>query len=609
VTQQNSAETVDGAARAGTQAEPATDRRRRRRADALMAALAVALTGWMVGGLWIGPNHRALTINASDQALFEWLLAYAADTLRHGHNPFFATVLNAPVGANLAVNTAVTVLGWVLAPVTLLLGPSVSFTVALTVAVAATPIAWYLLLSRQVVRSRAAAIVGGLFCGFAPGLVSHANAHVNFASGYLVPLIIWRVMELRRPGHAVRNGLILGALVAVQYSLGGETLFFTALTCAIFLGCWLLAGHREPRAHLVAFAKGLGTTGLTAFALLSYPLWMQFVGPQSYHGTGFDQVQHSEDLLAYGAFPRRSLAGMLGLDGGRLAANPTEENSFFGVPALLVLIGAAVLALRPGPDLFRRRLARAVVATTLVFAVLSLGPRLLLDGHRTHFPLPYALLRHAPLFDSALPGRLALIVAALAGVLLALGLDRLSELKRPRLVAAAVTVGLLPIVPAPLLTMQRSPVPHFISSGHWREYVRPGGTLVPAPLPSDWLPDGQRWQAAALAGGGGTFRIPAGFFLGPDPSGRGRIGPVPRWTQTTFSWVALAGERPLAITPVMQAEARADLEYWGGNVVVLPDSGGRGNRWARNHALLLEVATELYGQPTHVDDVWLWRVN
>ncbi|HEV7965592.1 MAG TPA: DUF2079 domain-containing protein [Actinoplanes sp.] len=573
-----------------------------------MVALALIITGWLTSGLWIGPNHRTLAVNASDQAFFEWLLSYAANALRHGHNPFFTTVLNAPVGVNLAVNTAATVLGWVLAPVTLLLGPSVSFAVALTFGIAATPVAWYLLLSRQVVRSRAAAIAGGLFCGFAPGLVSHANAHVNFASGYLVPLIVWRVLQLRRPGRVGRNGLILGTLIALQYSLGGETLFFTALTCGVFLGFWLLAGHREPRANLVAFAKGLGTAGLTAFVLLAYPLWMQFLGPQSYHGTGFDQIQHSEDLLAYGALPRRSLAGLLGLD-SRLAANPTEENSFFGVPALLVLIGAAVLVLRTG-DLARRRLARAVVASTLLFAVLSLGPRLNVGHHRTGFPLPYALLRHAPLFDSALPGRLALIVAALAGVLLALGLDRLPQLRRPRLTAAAVTIGLLPIVPAPLLTMQRSPVPHFISSGEWRGYVRPGETLIPVPLPSDWLPDGQRWQAAALSSGdGSTFRIPAGFFLGPDPSGRGRIGPVPRWTQTTFAQAALAGNRPLAITPVMQAEAHKDLQYWGGNVVVLPDSGGRGNRWSGNHALVLKVATELYGPPAHVDDVWLWRVS
>lgn len=605
--QQHSAGTVDDSPQTGAESRSTPDRRRRR-VDALMVVLALAGAGWLTGGLWLNPTHRALTVNASDQALFEWMLAYASATLRHGFNPFWTNLLNAPDGVNLAVNTAVTVLGWALAPVTMLLGPSVSFTVALTFGIAATPVAWYLLLSRTVARSPWAALAGGLFCGFAPALVSHANGHVNFASGYLVPLIVWRVVRLARPGHAVRGGLILGALVAVQYSLGAETLFFTALGCAVFLGLWTLAGHREPRAHVLAFAKGAAVTALAACALLAYPLWMQFAGPDSYHGTGFDQVTHSEDLMAYGSFPRRSLAGVLGL-AGRLAPNPTEENSFFGVPGLLVLLGAAVLALRPTADRARRRLTWAVAGSALVFAVLSLGPQLKFDGHRTGFPLPYALLQNVPAFDSALPGRIGLVVTALGGVLLALGLDRLPEVRHPRMVAAVLAVGLLPIVPVPLLTMQRSPVPHFISSGHWREYVRPGETLVPAPLPSDWLPDGQRWQAAALASGDGTtFRIPAGFFLGPDTDGRGRIGPQPRWMQTLLSDAALAGDRPVAVSPVMQEQARADLRYWGGSVVVLPD-GGYGNRWSRRHDLLLKLLTELFGAPSRVDDVWLWRVQ
>src|SRR3712207_8314535 len=48
-----------------------------------------------------------------------------------------------------------------------------------------------------------------------------------------------------------------------------------------------------------------------------------------------------------------------------------------------------------------------------------------------------------------------------------------------------------------------------ISAGTWREYVRPGETLVPMPPASDLLPDGQRWQAAAMSTLEPTFRIPA----------------------------------------------------------------------------------------------------
>jgi len=53
---------------------------------------------------------------------------------------------------------------------------------------------------------------------------------------------------------------------------------------------------------------------------------------------------------------------------------------------------------------------------------------------------------------------------------------------------------------------------------------------------------------------------------------------------------------------------RADIRYWGGNVVVLPD-GGYGNRWARHHDDLKRVTTDLLQEePERVDDVWLWRL-
>ncbi|MDT5038476.1 MAG: hypothetical protein QOE03_3661 [Micromonosporaceae bacterium] len=584
----------------------------RRRADALMVALSLGFTAVLVGGLWSDPNHRTFTINASDQALFEWMLAFTADAVRHGHDPFWTTLLNAPGGANLAVNTSETVLGCLLAPVTLLFGPSVSYLGAITFAIFATPVAWYLLLSRTVVERPAAAIVGALFCGFAPGLVSHANGHLNFASGYLVPLIVWRVAAMReptRPGRRLRNGLIVGVLVAAGYSLGGETLFFAALGCAVVAACWLTAGHREPRSHVVAFGTGIAIAAGSAFVLLGYPLWMQFFGTGSFHGTGFSQSIHSEDLLAYGAFPARSVAGVLGLH-GNLAINPTEENSFFGVPVLVAVIALAMLARRHA-EAARRRLVTALIGATVIFVVLSLGPHLKVGGRQTWLPLPYLLLTDVPLFDSALPGRLALIVTTLAGVLLALGLDRLPAVRRPRLAAVATGLALATILPVPLLTMDRSGVPHFISSGRWRDYVRPGETLVPVPPASDWLPDGQRWQTAMLAtGDGSTFRIPAGFFLGPGgPDGRGRIGPVPRPSFTLLHDVAILGQRPLTITPAMRAQARADVRYWGGNVIVMPAERGTGNRWHGHYALLLGVATELYGRPTLVDDVWLWRVS
>jgi hypothetical protein len=581
---------------------------RRRRSDLLVGAASLLLATWLTSGLWRSPTGRVLSINASDQALFEWLLSYAAHAVTHGRNPLWTTLLNTPDGVNLAVNTASTVWGVVVAPVTLTLGPSVSFALVLTANLALSGFAWYWLFSRRLGVEPVPAAVAGLFCGFAPGVVSHANAHLNFTAQFLLPVIISLVLGLFEPGAALRRGALLGLLVAVQFSLAAELLFFTALACGVLLGGWALAGRREPRARLIALARGLAVTAVVAFALLAYPMWLMFLGPQVYHGTGFDQRIHSEPLLAFGAYPHTSLAGAAGLD-TRLAANLTEENSFFGPALLAGAVVAAVLLIRRVPG--RRALVWALVGTAGLFAVLSLGPRFKWDRHITDVPLPYALLAKAPLFDAALPARLALVVVPVVGALVALALDaagRLPDARRRRAAWAVAAVALLPLLPVPLPSTPRAEVPRFVASGAWRDYVRPGGTLVPVPPASDVLPDGQRWQAAALADGGEPFRIPAGFFLGPGgPDGRGRIGPVPRPTQSLLEGVVKQGGVAAAVTDADRRQARADLAYWRAEAVVLADPGP-GLRWAHRHEELRITVERLLGPGTRVHDAWVWRV-
>ncbi|SDZ05293.1 hypothetical protein SAMN05444365_10566 [Micromonospora pattaloongensis] len=596
----------------------------RRRTDLLVAVAALALAFWVTSGLWLDPNGRAITVNSSDQAFFEWLLAYGGHAVTHGGNPLFTNLINVPDGVNLAVNTSITVYAAAFAPLTYLIGPPATFLVILTLNLAATGYAWYWFLSRfrpapgadPLVRSRLAAAVGGLFCGFAPGMVSHANAHLNWTAGWLVPVILWRVLRLRRPDRWLRNGMLLGVLVAVAFSIAAEGLFFTALACGIFLAAWALdPGRRaEARAALPALLRGLGVTAVTAAALLAYPLWLHFLGPQRFHGTGFDARIHAEDIAAFGAFPERSLAGIAGL-GTSLAPNPTEENSFLGLPLLILTVAGLVLLWRAaGPG--RRATLRALAITAAVFTVLSWGPQVKWFGHITDVPLPYALLEHVPVFNAALPARLALVVTPVIGIVLALTVDHLRT-AAPRTAAprrsglawtAGFAVALVPLLPTTLLTIEREPIPTFITSGAWRQHVPAGGVLAPVPFTLDVLPDGQRWQAYALAHRQGEFAIPSGFFLGPGgPDGRGRIGPVPRTTDALLFDVARTGVVP-PMTDADRAAARSDLRHWNVDVVVLADRV-HGAKFPVHQPELLRATTDLLGPPQRVHDVWLWRVQ
>jgi hypothetical protein len=548
--------------------------------------------------MWLDPAGRAIFVNSGDQALFEWLLAYGAHAVRTGENPLFTHLLNVPDGVNLAVNTSITVYAVAFAPLTWLLGPPVTFLVILTLNLAATGYAWYWLLSRHLGASPLGAAVGGLFCAYAPGLVSHANAHLNWTAQWLVPLIVWRVLALRS-GSPWRGGAVLGVLIAVMFSIAAEGLFFLALALGVFVVTWALLRPAEARAVAAPFLRGLGVAALVALVLLAYPLWLHFFGPQRYQGIGFDQRIHAEDLAAYGSFPERSLAGWLGFT-KRLAPNPTEETTFFGLPLLLLVLVGFLLLWRCS-DRARRAVLFALGVTGLVFAVLSLGPRLKWDGAITGLPLPFALLGRLPVFNAALPARLALVVVPVIGILLAylVGIARVRWL---------VALALVPLLPIPLLTVHRDPVPEFFASGQWRAYVPDRGTVVPLPLPSDLLPDGQRWQAVSLASGHGEFAIPAGFFLGPGgPDGRGRIGPVPRPTETLLFQAAMTGAVP-TVTDADRTRAAEDLRYWRAEIVVLADQV-HGAKWTVHYDALRTTATALFGPPQRVSDVWLWDVS
>jgi hypothetical protein len=594
-----------------------TDRPRVRAAwrwHLLVAAIAVALAVWVTKGLWSQPYDHMLAQNEGDQAFFEWVLSYGWYAVSHGANPFFTTLMNTPDGVNLAANTSVTVFAVLFAPVTLLAGPQVTFVTILTLNLAGSAVAWYLFLLRYLVRRRVAAAVGGLFAGFAPGFVSHANGHLNFTAGWVAPLVIWWVLKLRQPGHWLRNGVVLGALLAVSFSIAAEGLFFTALACTVFVLTWSLsrATRAEARAAAPTVLKALAAAAVVAGALLAYPLYMHFEGPQTFGATGFNQEYYVEDVVAYLGYASRSLAGWAGLSSSFLAPNPTEEASFLGLPlVVLTVVGLIMLWRHAGAG--RRATLRALIVVAIVFMVLSWGPHLKILEYQTTIPLPYAALDHLPLFNSALAGRLALVVTGVVAIVLALIADEVLSKPWPSTrmhtgYAAGFAVALVPLLPLPLLTGVRAAEPAFIADGLWKQYVPPGGTLTALPFAANMAPDGQRWQAYTMARGGRQFRIPDGYFLGPGgPNGTGQIGARFRHTDWLFFRAGLYGVVP-QIDDYDREEARLDFAYWGVDAVILPDQiSGQASILFR--AAVQITATNLLGPPKRVGGVLVWRIR
>ncbi len=572
--------------------EPSVRKPRFTLVDAAVAAGFLALALVVTWPLWAG--HGVLRENRDDPIFFQWMLLHAARIFTHGENPFFAEQVNAPFGLNLMANTSVLGLAIPLTPVTLVFGPFVSYLIMTTTGLAGTAYAWYHVLSRHLVDSRVGAAVGGVFCGFAPGMISQAIGHPNIVSQYLVPFIVLTVLRLRDPRRWRRNGLVLAGLVIYQTFINEEVLFLAALVLLVFVLFWAVQHAAEARRLLVPALKAAGLCLAVAGTVLAYPLYWQFFGTSAYHGLPLGVQHFGTDLMAATAYSRESLLGSVETS-HRLASSAAEENTFFGTPLLYVLIAVVVIIARSAAG-------RALAATTILVWVCSLGPRILVNGHLTEVPGPWALLADLPLFDSVVPTRLGVALAPLVGVLLALAIDRFRPLRFRVVWIAVVLAALLPIAPTPLTVSAPHvpPTPTFFTSGTWRSHVPADGVVLT--VPPGWVPylTAMSWQIDTNL----EFSIVGGYYLAPgpnDPTRRANFGPEYPPTMRLL-WYVGEGGGEVYVSEQHRRLAVEDLRRYRVTTLVLPAGHSRADEVRR-------VVEQLVGPGQLVDDVWLWDVR
>jgi hypothetical protein len=392
---------------------------------------------------------------------------------------------------------------------------------------------------------------------------------------------------------------VLALLVAYQFFINQEVLLITAVACAVLVLVRTAQQPRQAWSQAPRLLASLAIAGVGAAALLAYPMWFQFSGPQSYRGLPFDFHSWGEDLAAYVTFSRDTLAGGAAVE---KTIGRTEQNTWFGWPLVLVVLACAVLLWR------RSRAARTAAIVGAVFAIAAIGPQLVINARATGVSGPWALISsgHVPVLELVQPTRLTLVVIGALGVLVALAVDRLrtQPVIRRRLGYAAIALALLPIAPWPLPTERATPVPSFISNGYWRPYVPPGYTVLPVPVPNN--ADGiytLRWSVRADQ----EFQIPHGYFIGPDEHGHGWYGPPSRMTTFWVNHVAKHGvidgrtDNLIAPTDQMKVQMKADLVYWHTAVVVLGQHV--------HEQQLKELWDQVLGPGQRVHDAWIWDVR
>jgi hypothetical protein len=578
------------------------------RADLL--ALAVFLLGgmWVTLRLWSGSGSFLVAASPDDEDVFEWFLAHGARWVTHGGNPLFSHQILLPDGANMMVNTSILGLSVPLAPLTLTLGVHATFVLAIGLSLSATGYAWYHVLSRHLVRARFAAFLGGAVCGFGPGMVAHASGQLDLVANFLVPFIALRTVRLREPGRALRNGVLLGLLVAYQVMIDEEVLFITGVTIAAFVLLYAAQRPRQARADAAAFLRGLAVAGLTTVIAVGYPLWFQFFGPRHVTGLMPGAASWITPLSQFVSTPPSSIGGNPTFNNA--SPSYSEYNTFFGW-SLLALLLLAVAWQRRDP------LVRALAGAAALAWLISLGKGVAyLDREHALGPGPFRVLAHLPLFDRLSPSRFALAAMMVVGVLVALTADRWATASAARgepsgaggLDArtvrragyAAVCLALLPLVPTPVMVQSARPVPTFVTTGAWRDYVGQGQSVVAVPLPMYAETRVMRWSTATRL----DLPLAMGYMLGPIGADGSQVdfNPPPRPLVTLLNRAARDGAVPARITSAQRQAAVGDLRYWRAAIMMV-------DRRESHLAQILAVGEALFGPPILVKDAWVWDVR
>lgn len=569
------------------------------------AAVYLALAMLRLAPAWRDPTRLA-QCGCGDGAFSMWYLGWTPFALGNGLSPLSSDWMFHPDGLNAMWNVSLLLPAVLLAPLTAAGGVVLAYNSLVVVAFAGSAFTAYLALRRWAPWPPAA-FAGGLLYGFSPYMIGQGLGHLHMIIMLLVPVLLLLLDEIlvrqRRPPWL--SGSLLGVTAAAQLLTSEEVLAGAALIGLVGTVVLVAVFPREVRSRLRHALTAFGFAVGTGLVLAAVPLRHQFTGPQRLTGTVSSPDRYRADLLSWvvpsglvEAAPDWALRVS-----GRFIGNAAENGSYLGLPLLLAAVATAGLLWRRRPVV---RWAAVLLAAVLV---LSSGPSLRVSGRETGIPLPLALLKHVPLFESVVSVRLSSYAVLLCALLLAIGMEAVRDRVRVAgtapfrlralaagLPAALAVVALAPLLPAGLhYHVEDTGVPAWYRSAAMTERVPLGSVLVTVPPASAVNAAPMVWQAVA----GHRFKVPFGYSLHPDETGQGRFSPDP----STFAGIMERIRRgpPPRVNAGHIREMRADLRRWRARTVVVTAETNA------NMADQVDLLSRVLGRPPQTEaGAWVW---
>lgn len=368
----------------------------------------------------IHPTH-ALLGRGGDNYLHAWFLWEFAREVAHGQNPFHTNLILYPIGANLTWATT-DILGQIIAiPFSLLLGPILTYNLSLVLQLALGAFfAW--VLCRRVSGDAAAAAIGGIVFGFSPFLLAHAQGHLSLVTAFPLPiyvLALGRLLDKEKPSW--KDGVLLGlalALVALgNYEYALIFVLFTLVILAIDFGNASFPMLKRLWAPVLISAGVffLCLSPILVMMLKDYgvtrPASLQNATSFSADALSFFVPSLQQSL--FGGYVRKLPARFFVGPGG------IEGIEFVGLAALILAVIGCWVARGN-----RRRWAGRAIVAGIVFAFMSLGPKIHILGRlSSSLPAPAApLYKLSAMRFLQEPARLSIVTTLCLALLASIGL-------------------------------------------------------------------------------------------------------------------------------------------------------------------------------------------
>ncbi|MDE3090687.1 MAG: hypothetical protein KGJ80_15030, partial [Chloroflexota bacterium] len=373
-----------------------------------------------------------------------WWIKYSL--LNLGTSPLSTDYLFYPVGINLVAYTPTFLNGVISIPLQSIFGVIVATNLVIYFALVASGYGAFLLtreiLARHNSDSDFAAALAGAFYAFGAWHVLYTDATYMLLSNEWIPF--YALYLIRLDQKPWRNGAVAGLFLLLTAWTDLTLAMFLAILTALY-PIYLLIVNRAAVSTAARNLAALGSVTTVGVSPLALNLLADTQRFGYYLAASLGRVQiFSAEPISF--FVPSAQHPLLGAWASRLT-NANTRYAFIGY-AVLILAAIGVRAFR------RSRAARLWGALAIFFALLMLGPTLVVGGQSTGIRLPFAALRAIPFLNAnRYPVRFNVMLMLALTPLVALGAARLWRARRGMLALGGLIVLLAfeqLVIPIPL---------------------------------------------------------------------------------------------------------------------------------------------------------------